>query len=231
MTTKTAVKTRAVEVKREIYTSIETKDLEGLLTATSKRGTTFIKMFTETKPAMRKTNNPYLDNVVKNSQIVCMIGFDYENVVNNARVKEAFNLAIDYFAEQFEISNKEAQQYLESLMPKANSKVRDFRAKERIWGTHKNSIIIENTLKKTGEYKLYVQVWVLHSKKPVYKYIDDGKELTGNDLDEMKTFLLGKTSNAKHQGLDKENEVIIRDYDINNIDKIHLNKEKYAIRK
>ena len=222
------VKTETIGVKRDVYTSITEQELQDLLSDSAEKGTTFIKMFTETAPQMRKTGNPFVGNVKKCSQTVCMVGFKYENVVNNARAKEAFQLAIDYFAEQFEISKEEAKKHLESLMPKANSKVRDFKSKPRKWGKHINSILIENT-GKDGVRKVYVQVWVLHSQKPTYKYLDDGKEIIGDDLSELKSFFPKKNSNAKHQGLEEKNEIIIRDYTLCNVDKIHLNKEKYAV--
>jgi hypothetical protein len=227
MKTETTKKTDVIAVNRDIYTAIDSVDLQDLLTDSAERGTTFVKMFTNTVPAMRKTNNPFFDNIIKSSQTVCMVGFDYENVVNNARAKEAFAMAVDYFAEQLDISKKEAKKYIESLLPKANSKVRDFQAKPRVWGNHINSILIDHT-NKAGQYNVYIQVWVLHSQKPVYKYADNGKALEGKELDSMKSFLSKRSSNAGHQGLEKE--VVIRDYNIGNIDKIHLNKQKYSIK-
>ena len=50
---------------------------------------TFINIFTNTAPAMTKTDNPFFGNVRKKAQINCQINFNYENGVNRVRIQES----------------------------------------------------------------------------------------------------------------------------------------------
>ncbi len=50
------------------------------------------------------------------------------------------------------------------------------------------------------------------------------------DESEISEYLMGGNSNAEHQGVDYENEVIVRRFKIENILEIKLNKEHYIIK-
>jgi len=52
------------------------------------KGTTGISIDTVTEPKMRKTNNPYFGRITKHCTMNGMIGFDYENSVNNQASRE-----------------------------------------------------------------------------------------------------------------------------------------------
>ncbi|GAH21412.1 unnamed protein product, partial [marine sediment metagenome] len=52
------------------------------------RGTTFIQLFSTTEPKMNKTGNPLHGLIVKDSTTNCIVGFDYTNMVDNARGRE-----------------------------------------------------------------------------------------------------------------------------------------------
>lgn len=45
-------------------------------------------IYIETVPKMRKTGNPFVGRIVKRSKLNGMIGFDYENSVNNQKLRE-----------------------------------------------------------------------------------------------------------------------------------------------
>jgi len=51
-------------------------------------GSQFVSFVTETVPTMRKTNNPYYGRVTKRATINGLINFNYENSVNNQRLRE-----------------------------------------------------------------------------------------------------------------------------------------------
>jgi|MDTC01.1.fsa_nt_gb hypothetical protein len=55
---------------------------------TSRKGASFVTLLAETVPAMRKTNNPFLDRVTKRSRVNGAIGWIYPNGVNRQRIRE-----------------------------------------------------------------------------------------------------------------------------------------------
>ena len=69
---------------------------------------------------------------------------------------------------------------------------------------------------------------VINSKTPVYRYADTMEEVTEADLETIKSLIPPKSSNAAHQGLKRE--VIIRDYKVQNVRTLRLNKTEYVIK-
>ena len=221
--TKTKTQKQEVKVKPTIFISQDT--LLNLLYHI--KGATFAQIKTVTEPSMRKTDNPFIDNIIKESDSNVMLGFNYENIVNNARVKdsiqEAKNVGVDI-------------ETLNALMAVFNTSVEDFtpdfEPKPHQWADHSvnpydgkiSRIIVEKRSDKTCKY---VQVWILNTQKPVYKYKDSGEILNSQEIKEMKSFLSKKSSNKEYQGLKKE--IIIRDYMIQNIKQINMNKTNYYI--
>lgn len=60
--------------------------MESIINQVSKmnKGTFGVEIFTETEPAMRKTNNPFVGRVKKLTHYVnAILGIDYQNAVNN----------------------------------------------------------------------------------------------------------------------------------------------------
>ena len=102
---------------------------------------TNIGLKTRTIPKMRKRNNPYFNQVIKESEIQGMIGFNYRNSVNNQLGRE----------------NKEME-----FTPKkhkwANSK--------RKYNSNDSRIVLYN---RKGT-KSYLRVKVQSSKKPTYRF-------------------------------------------------------------
>jgi hypothetical protein len=64
-------------------------DAQGLLTELSKnKGTTFVRLETETIPEMRKGGNPFLDRIKVRQTHNILLGANYEDMVNRVREKE-----------------------------------------------------------------------------------------------------------------------------------------------
>jgi hypothetical protein len=59
-----------------------------LIISLSNKGTTPISFESITEPKMNKTNNPYFGNVLKVSFVGGLIGYNYENSVNNQLERE-----------------------------------------------------------------------------------------------------------------------------------------------
>jgi len=220
--TKTTQKTK-VQQKPTIFIT-----QNGLLTMLlNTKGATFVQIKTTTEPKMRVTDNPYRDNILKDTNSNVMIGFNYENIVNNSRVKDAIKEAESVGVDK---------ETLDSLMAVFNTSVKDFtpnfEPKPHQWADHcKNPnteeisrIIVEKRSDRTCKY---VQVWILSTGNPVYRFKDTGKTLNPYEVEILKPFLQKSSSNKEHQGLKKE--VFIRDYAIANIKQINMRKLEYHI--
>lgn len=199
-------------------------------------GTTFVRLDTRTIPDMRKTNNPFYGRIVKDSTVLAMIGAEYKNVVNNKRVKESMLDVRDSLMSCLGMSAEQAYKYLESLEDYAETNRANFEPKPRKWGEHMTDekgrtsrTMVVHTNKK-NETNHYVQVWILDTKTPVYRYADSMEEVSEQDLESIKSFLSKKYSNAEHQGVKAENEIIIRSYKVQSLRQIRLNKTEYVVK-
>lgn len=121
--------------------------------------------------------------------------------------------------------------------------VKPFVAAERKWGNHvqtgcrfnevtlmvepiHSKALIEHTPKDSDEHRFYVQLMVLSHKKPTYFYKDSGKDLTADDLEYIKAYMPKRTEGAR-QGLKKP--IIVRDYRVDNVTTIRMNRTQYDI--
>ena len=202
------------------------------------KGVTFISAKTTTIPSMTKGGikhlNYMLDNVVKNSHIHCMLGYDYENRINKiaqkAWVADAMAAAI-----AAGVPESKAKDSIENLQKYSQTSLEDIKlkAEKRNWGEHMFSpftglisrIMLHHTKKdKQGilmpeTYTRYMQVEILSAKTPVYRYKDTGKILSTVDLACVKKYLTKK----------QEQKILIRDYAVENINSIRINKKEYQI--
>jgi hypothetical protein len=209
----------------------------------NRHGATFVRLDSRTTPDLAKTNNPFWEkatktmSIVKDSSTNAMIGINYTNLVNNARNKEALNEVKESLMSCLGMSEADAKAYLESLLSTASDMVNinadAFEPKPRKWGTHMvdekglvSKTMVEHT-KKDGEYNQYVQVFIINSTTPVYRYADSLKEVSEADLETIKSLIPPRYSNAAHQGLKRE--VIIRDYKTQSVRTLRLNKTEYSI--
>jgi hypothetical protein len=223
-------------------TTINANNLGEMLLA--RRGATFVRLDSRTMPDMKKTNNPFWDkatkkmSIVKDSSTNAMIGVNYKNLINNARNKEALAEVLESLISCLGLSKTDAKAYLDSLLSDAGEKVDTnptiFEPKQRKWGTHMldkeghlSHTMVEHT-NKDGVYNRYIQLMIINSTTPVYRYADSLDEVSKEDLETIKSLLSKKSSNADHQGLKKE--VIIRDYKVQNVRTLRLNKTEFVVR-
>ena len=181
---------------------LSTKELMAKMFQLETKGTTFVQLFTKTVPQMRKTNNPYYGKVSKIAETNCQIGWIYENAVQNQRDREEIE--------------------------------EDFTPHPRQWGQHminpitkKISRVMIDHVKKGGEYNAYTQMRTL-SVKDVHYVDEKGIRLTDEKTAELKTFLSGRTKSKTQR---TEKEIIVSDYNLDNIEKMVVNKVMYIINK
>lgn len=94
-----------------------------------------------------------------------------------------------------------------------------FTPSPRKWGMRLTGTpLVENK----GKY--YLEFRFIRAAKPSY-YLD-GKEIP---YDNLKPFMPEKSSNADHQGVDPEKEIIIRDFSIDSIKLIKMDNEEYMV--
>ena len=223
------MKTTTKKTTTKTHAPVVFTDKNGLLSMLFRvKGATFAQIESITEPKMNKRNNPYLDNIEIVANRNVMIGMNYENVVNNARVKEAIAEA-----EEEGIDKETLNSVMEFLEVSVEDFVEDFTPKKHKWAdasvdpeTGKTSRIIVE--KRSDTSCKYVQVWVLNTKDYTHRFKDSKKELNEKDIEVLKDFMPKRKSNKEHQGLKKE--VKIRDYAINSIKSIKMNKTLYVVR-
>jgi len=100
----------------------------------------------------------------------------------------------------------------------------DFKVGERKWGEHlvvngkRSRVIIVHT--KDNETRYYVQIRINKTVKPTYRYKDSGAVLSETDLAVMKSYQPAK----------KTELVVLRDYRVDNVKRIHINKAQYIVK-
>ena len=183
------------------YTKITKVQLVGILLAF--RGHCYLQLFATTPVRMNKGGrnheNYLFDNVVCKNEVNGSVDFIYENSKINAMVKDGCS--------QEEIDNLEI--------------------KDRKWGRHlrvgdniSRTIIVHE---KDGETRFYVQMKLntdsKQKKTPEYLYADTMKPLSDTDLATM----------YKYKQTKKAQLVEVRDYRVDNVDKIHINGTEYEL--
>lgn len=214
MTTKTATKTKIkadeVKTKSSVVVTISIRDLVDRLLGI--KATTFCQIWQTSKPSMNKTGNRFYGKVTKTNSLNCLTGYQYADMVNNARAREskarlteamlAAGVPQDkidgFFGEVNTIVENAAKQFESAGLPWGEYFI-DPRTSE------KSRCIIEHT-PKSGDFAdkkgFYMQVAVMNSADPVYKWKETGIELTEAEVSEMKKFFPKKKDGAK-QGLAK----------------------------
>ena len=193
-------------------------------------GTTFIQLWQKTEPKMNKTGNRFFGLVDKFNCLNCVTNYNYENMVNNARSKEAIGTLKQAMVEAGVPIDK-IEAFFKEAKKDITENAQKFKTAGLKWGKYvKNSkCIIEHT-SKSGVWKdikgYYIQVAVLNSSEPVYKWKDTGKELTDTEVAELKTFIPDKKE-GERQGLDKP--YIIRSPRFDTIESITFKGKNYRI--
>jgi len=207
------------------------------------KGVTFIGADTTTIPEMNKGGRQHLnymyDNVVKDSIVSCMLGFDYETRRDTIEAKLWLESAIES-AIDAGVDPETLKSSMGRMKEYSTQSIEKFEAKERTWGKHMinpntgkvSRIMIDHTKSKTvivdgvktkvlmpETYARYMQVEILSAKSPVYRYKDSGEVLSEKDLEIVKQYLTPR----------KDEPIAIRDYSIRNIRNIRINKQSYKI--
>jgi hypothetical protein len=237
METKTATTTAVVSSKKadSVVISLNREQIVNVLF--NVLGVTFIGADTTTVPDMNIGGRQHLNymhgNVVKDSEIRCMLGFDYEKRQDSVASKQWVKNAVDA-AIAAGIDPEILKSSMTRMKEYSTQSIEKFVAKERKWGKHMinpdtgkvSRIMIHHTKKdkKTQEllpetYARYMQVEILGAKSPVYRYKDSGEVLSDKDLDCVKLYLKPR----------KDEAIAIRDYSIENIKNIRINKQSYRV--
>jgi hypothetical protein len=77
--------------------------------------------------------------------------------------------------------------------------------------------------------KRYIMIWTFGAKDTNYIYSDTRENLTTTDHEGIKEWLKDKTSNAAHQGLKKENEIVVRTFAFESVKGIRMKTINYQI--
>jgi len=220
-------------------TAVKTKDSAIVINQADLRerllrvnGTTFIQLSSTTELKMNKRGNPLHKQVVKDSITNCIVGFSYTNMVNNARGRE-LTAEVREACLEAGVSEEILAQFEGEVKEMTENSAATFKAKSRQWGTHVRDpysgklsrILVEHT-NKDNQHNYYLQVAILGTKPAVYRYKDTGDELTAADLAIAKSFI-PKKKEGERQGLKKP--IIVRDYLLGNITRIHLNTAQYKM--
>jgi len=196
------------------------------------RGTTFIQLSATTEPKMNKRGNILFGNVVKDSITNCIVGFNYENMVNNARTRE-LSAKVKQACFDAGVPIEVLKQFETEVKGIVDKSTKEFSASERKWGKHSVSkitgetskILVEHTT-KDNEHRNYVQVAVLNSKTPVYRYKDTGEVLTDEHREYIKQYMPKKKEGEKQE---LKKPIIVRDYRVDSVRRVTLNKSKYSL--
>ena len=242
------VKTRSTQKTEQKYDiAISQSDLIDILFMT--RHTTFIGFNSVTTPDMKKTDNPFSDKVEKHSTVNALTSYQYERMVNNAQKRQ-----LSSELKQTMINNGVPMSVIDSfendlddIVEMARQEYDGFESEGLKWGDYmvdpktgmKSRVLIDHTKSKTktvkGEkikvllpetYRVYAQVAIMHTKTPVYKWIETGEELSENEIAEMKQFFPDKKE-GERQGLKKP--YIIRSYALDSFKSILINKNSYVM--
>lgn len=201
------------------------------------KSTTFIQIWqTTTKISrMRKTGNRFYGMVKKINCLNCVTNYDYENMVNHARSKQAMG-----DLKMAMISAGVPDDKIDSFFDTAKSDITEnaetFKSAGLPWGDYvdDSKCIIIHTPDATGKSPqagiegYYIQTCVLNYATPVYRWIDSDEVLTEAELTEMKSFITPAKEGVK-QGL--KNPKVIRSPRFETIDSISMNKAHYQITK
>jgi hypothetical protein len=203
------------------------------------KGATFVSAEIWTEPAFqgKKADNRFWNSfngtsrVVKRGRPFGMIGFIYQNVINNAQDREVVQAARE---------NGIGQEQLETFLGGLGKGVGDLKDGEFKPAKHKWAIHCDNPVQggtsrivmmkeKNPDENRYMMLWCMGTKFAEYRWADTREKLDDGDLVELSPWLKGKSSNAKHQGLCVENEVVIRTPSIFNVSEIQIGGKNYQV--
>ena len=164
-------------------------------------GNTFLEIWTDTVPNMRKTNNRFYGKIIKLAELNVQAGWIYANSVNLQRAREEIDK--EFVAEP--------RRWGEHLVNPQTSKT--------------SKIMIGHT-NKAGEYNRYAHLRPLSVKSVTYVWEDTYGSLTENEIAELEPFLVER---SKSQTQETAKEIMVTDYNIGNITAMVHNKTLYML--
>jgi len=196
------------------------------------KGTTFVQIWQKTMSIsrMRKTGNRFAGKIYKLNCLNAVTNYNYENMVNKARSKEAMA-----GLKQAMIDAGVPIDKIESFFTTAKSDITEnaetFKSAGLPFGKYvdDSKCIIDHTPESGAwkdQYGHYLQVCVLNYAIPVYRWIDGDADLTDAEVTEMKTFITPKKESTK-QGL--KNPKIIRSPRFDTVQSISLRGINYRL--
>jgi hypothetical protein len=196
------------------------------------KSTTFIQLWqkTTTISRMRKTGNRFAGKIYKLNCLNCVTNYDYENMVNKARSKEAMS-ELKTAMENAGVPQDKIDAFFKTAKSDITENAETFKSAGLPFGNYvdDSKCIIENT-PKTGQwadqYGHYLQVCVLNYATPVYKWIENDAALTDAEVVEMKSFITPAKPSSR-QGL--ANEKVIRSPRFDTMLNVTLNKVNYKL--
>jgi len=202
--------------------------------------TSFVGFDSITEPTMNKTNNRFIGKVEKESTVSALGWYQYGRMVNNAQ-KRQFSSELRATLLENGVPESAIDGFENDLTDIVESAHQQFESAGLSWGKYmidpktdtKSRMLIDHTKKdkKTKEllpdtYRVYAQVAILNTKTPVYRWKDTGRELSEQEISEMKEFF-PKTKEGSRQGLKRP--YIIRTYALDNVISFRINKSEYKI--
>lgn len=196
------------------------------------KSTTFIQIWqkTETISRMKKTGNRFAGKIYKLNCLNCVTNYDYENMVNKARSKEAMSELRQAMVDAGVPIDK-----IDSFFSTAKSDITEnaetFKSAGLPFGKYvgNSKCVIDHTPESGAwkdKYGHYLQVCVLNYATPVYKWIETDETLTEAEETEMKSFITPKKESTK-QGL--KNPKVIRSPRFETMQSISMNKHNYKL--
>ncbi len=229
--TQTATKKTAEQIKTKTKIIINT-DIESVVSRfLDLTSTTFIQLWQVTEPKMNKTGNLFYGEVTKTNCLNCVTNYNYQNMVNNARSKEAMQ-TLRIAMENAGVPTDKIDLFFTGAKSDIAENAERFESDGLPWGAYvdDSKCIIEHT-PKSGVFAyskgFYIQVAVMHSADPVYRWKESGDLMTDDKIAEMKTFFPVKKDGGK-QGLAKP--YIIRSPRWETIENVSLKGVNYNIK-
>jgi hypothetical protein len=230
-----------IKTKAKVITEATIMQVVSLFLAL--KGTTFIQLWQKTtnisgmnkgkKNDGTKGVNRFYGKVYKLNCLNAVTNYNYENMVNKARSKEAMQeLRQAMISAGVPIEKIEA--FFKGAKKDITENAEQFKSAGLPFGKYVNEskCIIIDTPDINGKSQwagvegYYIQLAILNYAKPVYKWIETDTELTEAELTEMKQFIRPKTEGAS-QGLEKP--YIIRSPRFETVQSVSLQGSNYRL--
>ena len=153
------------------------------------KGTFGITMVTATEPKMRKTSNRFFGRVVKLTYTTNVaLGYDYASYIVAKLKREGIVTSVE--------------------------EVRAEKPKGKTWFENPYLLVADK-----DETQFYLRCYYRPNTKEKNVWLVDGRLATDEEIAEVKTFIQTSSSSKKQSdlGLSDENQVIVRDYKLENV--------------